>query len=90
MVVKRTATTKRKPSTGSPGGGCGMTAHLLLTQAFRFAAPALLAPFSYCQIVFAGLLGLVIFSQVHETSSLVGIAIICLSGLGAAWMQRGK
>ncbi|BBT39851.1 Predicted permease, DMT superfamily [Pseudomonas putida] len=71
-------------------GGCGMTAHLLLTQAFRFAAPALLAPFSYCQIVFAGLLGLVIFSQVPETSSLVGIAIICLSGLGAAWMQRGK
>lgn len=34
-----------------------MTAHLLLTQAFRHAAPALLAPFSYCQIVFAGLLG---------------------------------
>jgi hypothetical protein len=41
-------------------GGFGMTAHLLLTQAFRHAAPALLAPFSYCQIVFAGLLGFVV------------------------------
>lgn len=71
-------------------GGCGMTAHLLLTQAFRLAAPALLAPFSYCQIVFAGLLGLLIFGQVPDITSLVGIAIICLSGLGAAWMQRGK
>ncbi|UBM23528.1 DMT family transporter [Pseudomonas sp. p1(2021b)] len=71
-------------------GGCGMTAHLLLTQAFRLAAPALLAPFSYCQIVFAGLLGLLIFGQVPDIASLVGIAIICLSGLGAAWMQRGK
>jgi drug/metabolite transporter (DMT)-like permease len=71
-------------------GGFGMTAHLLLTQAFRFAAPALLAPFSYCQIVFAGLLGLLIFGQAPDTTSLVGIAIICLSGLGAAWMQRGK
>ncbi|CAM4110850.1 Membrane protein [Pseudomonas reidholzensis] len=71
-------------------GGFGMTAHLLLTQAFRFAAPAMLAPFSYCQIVFAGLLGFVVFRQVPDSVSLVGIAIICLSGLGAAWMQRRK
>ncbi|MDO7902543.1 DMT family transporter [Pseudomonas sp. K1(2024)] len=71
-------------------GGCGMTAHLLLTQAFRHAAPALLAPFSYCQIVFAGLLGLLVFGQVPDTLSVVGIAIICLSGLGAAWMQRRR
>ncbi|PYC28817.1 DMT family transporter [Pseudomonas mosselii] len=69
-------------------GAFGMTAHLLLTQAFRHAAPALLAPFSYCQIVFAGLLGLVVFGQVPDGTSLVGIAVICLSGLGAAWMLR--
>ncbi|MCO7521857.1 MULTISPECIES: DMT family transporter [unclassified Pseudomonas] len=71
-------------------GGCGMTAHLLLTQAFRHAAPALLAPFSYCQIVFAGLLGLLVFGQAPDKISLAGIAIICLSGLGAAWMQRAR
>ena len=71
-------------------GGFGMSAHLLLTQAFRHAAPALLAPFSYCQIVFAGLLGLLIYNQVPDSASLLGIAIICLSGLGAAWMQRRK
>ena len=71
-------------------GGFGMSAHLLLTQAFRHAAPALLAPFSYCQIVFAGLLGLLIYGQVPDSASLLGIAIICLSGLGAAWMQRKK
>ncbi|MDH4559137.1 DMT family transporter [Pseudomonas sp. BN417] len=69
-------------------GGAGMTAHLLLTQAFRLAAPALLAPFGYCQIVFAGLLGLLIFAHTPDATTLVGIAIICLSGLGAAWMQR--
>ncbi|MDA8484493.1 DMT family transporter [Pseudomonas resinovorans] len=71
-------------------GGAGMTAHLLLTQAFRLAAPALLAPFGYCQIVFAGLLGFLIFSHTPDATSLAGIAIICLSGLGAAWMQRGR
>ena len=37
-----------------------------------------------------GLLGLLIYGQVPDSASLVGIAIICLSGLGAAWMQRKK
>ncbi|MEJ5865922.1 DMT family transporter [Pseudomonas farsensis] len=71
-------------------GGCGMTAHLLLTQAFRYAAPALLAPFSYCQIVFAGLLGWAVFGQVPDGTTQVGIGVICLSGLGAAWLQRRR
>ncbi|MDT4824224.1 Riboflavin transporter [compost metagenome] len=69
-------------------GGAGMAAHLFLTQAFRLAAPALLAPFGYCQIVFAGLLGFVVFSHTPEAFTLVGIAIICLSGLAAAWIQK--
>ncbi|MCP8466380.1 DMT family transporter [Pseudomonas sp. ZM23] len=71
-------------------GTCGMTAHLFLTQAFRHAAPALLAPFSYCQIVFAGLLGLVFFGHSPEASALLGIAVICGSGLAAAWLQSRK
>ena len=45
-------------------GGCGMGGHLLLTQAFRHAPPATLAPFSYGQIIFAGLLGLLVFGHV--------------------------
>lgn len=69
-------------------GGCGMCAHLFLTQAFRHAAPALLAPFGYGQIVFAGLLGYLVFSHTPETAALVGIVVICLSGLAAAWQNR--
>ncbi|KAF1066270.1 MAG: Riboflavin transporter [Pseudomonas citronellolis] len=69
-------------------GGCGMSAHLFLTQAFRHAAPALLAPFGYCQIVFSGLIGWVIFQHLPSPSAIAGIAIICLSGLLAAWLQR--
>lgn len=71
-------------------GTAGMAAHLFLTQAFRLAAPALLAPFGYCQIVFAGLLGFLLFSHTPDATTLVGIAIICLSGLAAAWMQRAR
>lgn len=69
-------------------GGCGMSAHLFLTQAFRHAAPALLAPFGYGQIIFAGLLGLLVFGHVPDSVALVGIVIICLSGLAAAWQSR--
>ncbi|WP_297845251.1 DMT family transporter [Pseudomonas sp.] len=71
-------------------GACGMVAHLLLTQAFRFAAPAMLAPFGYCQIVFAGLLGFLVFSHAPSFTAQFGIVVICLSGLAAAWQQRRK
>ncbi|MCY1393318.1 Riboflavin transporter [compost metagenome] len=71
-------------------GTCGMCAHLFLTQAFRHAAPALLAPFSYCQIIFAGLLGFLVFGHMPEHSTLLGILVICLSGIAAAWLQRRK
>ena len=71
-------------------GACGMTAHLLLTQAFRHAAPALLAPFGYCQIVFAGLLGWWLFSHTPTLTTVIGIVVICCSGLAAAWQQRRR
>ena len=56
-------------------GGCGMAAHLLLTHAFRHAAPALLAPFGYVQIVFAGLLGL------RESAASQHLALLRRDGL---------
>ncbi|MDQ3202181.1 MAG: DMT family transporter [Pseudomonadota bacterium] len=71
-------------------GACGMTAHLFLTQAFRHAAPALLAPFGYCQIIFAGLLGWLLFAHTPTVTTVVGIAVICCSGLAAAWHQSRR
>ncbi|MGY3305962.1 drug/metabolite transporter (DMT)-like permease [Pseudomonas sp. PvR086] len=61
-------------------GTLGMISHLLLSQSFRCAAPAVLAPFSYCQILFSKILGAVIFQQVPETLSLYGMLIIAMSG----------
>ncbi|MCD9569303.1 DMT family transporter [Pseudomonas protegens] len=71
-------------------GTCGMLGHMLLTQAFRHAAPAMLAPFSYGQILFAGLYGYLIFDHTPDQYALVGIAVICLSGLAVAWAQRKR
>lgn len=71
-------------------GTCGMLGHLLLTQAFKHASPALLAPFSYGQILFAGLFGYLIFDHSPDVYGVVGIGIICFSGLAVAWVQRRK
>lgn len=82
------------PTTTSHGllmlalGACGMGGHMLLTQAFRYASPALLAPFSYGQIVFAGLLGYLLFDHAPDAIGVVGIAIIVGSGLFTAYAQR--
>lgn len=71
-------------------GTCGMLGHLLLTQAFRHAPPAMLAPFSYGQILFAGMYGFLIFDHTPDSWALTGIAVICLSGLAVAWAQRKR
>lgn len=71
-------------------GGFGMGSHLFLTQAFRHAPPAMLAPFGYGQLVFAGLLGWAVFAQTPDTIGLLGIVVICLSGLAAVWQQSRR
>ena len=71
-------------------GTCGMLGHMLLTQAFRHAAPAMLAPFSYGQILFAGMYGYLIFDHTPDSFGVIGITVICLSGLAVAWGQRKR
>ena len=71
-------------------GTCGMLGHMLLTSAFKHAAPAMLAPFIYGQILFAGMFGYLVFDHSPDAYGVVGIAIICLSGLAVAWVQRRR
>jgi len=71
-------------------GCCGMISHLSLSQAFHHAPPALLAPFSYCHLLFAALLGWLFFAHWPDASSLLGIGLVCASGLAAVWLQQRK
>ncbi|WP_428480645.1 hypothetical protein [Pseudomonas chlororaphis] len=48
------------------------------------------APFSYGQILFAGMYGYLIFDHTPDSFGIVGIAVICLSGLAVAWGQRKR
>jgi drug/metabolite transporter (DMT)-like permease len=62
--------------------------HYLLIRAFDFAPATLLAPFGYSGLVWAMLLGLVVFGDFPDAWSLGGMAVIVVSGLFLAGRQR--
>jgi drug/metabolite transporter (DMT)-like permease len=65
-------------------GFTGFFGHWLQAAAYRKSPASLLAPFSYMQIISAALLGWLVFSQVPGRTTALGIALICLAGLGVA------
>ena len=63
-------------------------AQWLSVAAYRVAAPQLIAPFSYSQLLWATALGLLLFGHWPDAISLAGMAVIATSGLYAAWLAR--
>lgn len=59
-------------------GGLG---HYLFTLAYRHAPASILAPLTYIQLLWAGLLGWIIFDTTPDSVSLLGMFVIALSGL---------
>lgn len=68
-------------------GAIAMGGHLLMTQAFQYSSPVLLAPFSYLQILFASLLGILLFQHQPDVGSWTGMAVIAAGGLLSLWLQ---
>jgi drug/metabolite transporter (DMT)-like permease len=58
-----------------------MVGHLFMTHSYRFASAAVLAPFTYFQIVFSALIGLMAFGHMPDGLSALGIALVTLGGL---------
>lgn len=72
-------------------GLIALVGHLLLTLAFQYSSPVLLAPFSYLQILVSVLYGCLLFDHAPDGGALLGMAVIALGGLGSAWLQaRGS
>lgn len=69
-------------------GVAGLVGHYLLTAAYREATAGLLAPMTYAHLVWAGLLGWLVFGEVPGPLSILGIAVIVLSGAGLAVWTR--
>lgn len=64
--------------------------HWLIVLAYRHADASLLAPFSYIQLLWASLFGLVVFAVLPDAWTLVGAVIIAGSGLYTAHRERIK
>ncbi len=65
-------------------GVTATTGHFLLTKAYREAPASLLAPMNYFHLVWAAILGWFVFHHLPDGLSLVGMALICLSGMAIA------
>ena len=62
--------------------------HYLLIRAYDYASATLLAPYTYSGLIWAMLLGLLVFGHFPDGWSLAGMGVIALSGLFLASRQR--
>ncbi|WP_296572184.1 DMT family transporter [Phreatobacter sp.] len=69
-------------------GAFGAFGHWLLIVAHGYAAPGILAPFIYTQIVWMTALGWLVFAQVPAANTLAGAAIVIASGLYLLYRER--
>ena len=60
--------------------------HFILILAYQRAPASTLTPYLYAQIAFAMLGGWLMFSQVPDSTSLVGMALIAVCGAAGAWL----
>jgi len=67
-------------------GFMGTVGHLFLILAYQRAPASTLTPYLYGQIGFAMLTGWVMFAQVPDLTSLVGMALIAVCGAAGAWL----
>ncbi|MBL8995204.1 MAG: DMT family transporter, partial [Spirochaetia bacterium] len=63
--------------------------HFLFTVAYRYAPASTLAPINYLQLLWAGLLGWLIFDHAPDALGMTGIGIVVLSGFVAALKSGG-
>lgn len=66
-------------------GGIGQ---LLITQGFRYADASILAVFDYSSLVWAVLIGLLVFSEIPSAYVMFGAAIVIAAGLLVVWEEN--
>jgi drug/metabolite transporter (DMT)-like permease len=68
-------------------GTAGVT---MITQAFRFAPASIVAPFDYSALIWATLLGRLIWNESPDLATYLGAAVIILSGLFIVFRERQR
>jgi drug/metabolite transporter (DMT)-like permease len=67
-------------------GFMGTVGHFFLILAYQRAPASTLTPFLYAQIAFAMLGGWLVFAQVPDAVSLIGMALVAVCGAAGAWL----
>jgi drug/metabolite transporter (DMT)-like permease len=60
---------------------CHLLGQYLTIRAFTLASASLLAPFSYTTMIWATLIGLIVFGNLPDVATLVGSAVLAAAGL---------
>jgi len=68
-------------------GLCAGFGHLLLTLAFRYAPPSILAPLDYTALIWAISMGYLFFSELPDRSSVTGMVLITIAGLAIVFRE---
>ncbi|NVN86812.1 MAG: DMT family transporter [Rhodopseudomonas sp.] len=71
-------------------GVASTTGQWLVVLAFRYADASVLAPFSYSQLVWASILGFLVFTEIPDLWTFVGAAIIVASGIYTAHREHSR
>ena len=71
-------------------GVLGTIGHFLLILAFQRAPASALTPFTYIQVVFATLIGWLVYDDFPDAMTLCGMALSAGSGLLLTWHERRR
>jgi len=69
-------------------GILGGSAHIFLTESYRYASAATVAPFDYTAMIWALLLGYAMFGETPTLMIVAGCAVIAGSGLFVIWREH--
>ncbi|MEM7189218.1 MAG: DMT family transporter [Pseudomonadota bacterium] len=62
--------------------------NVLLTKAYQSAESSWLAPFDYCYLIFATIVGFLMFGTVPDIWQALGVVLIFAAGTFTAWRER--
>ena len=66
----------------------GVVGHYLLIKCYEVAEASAVQPFAYLQLIWASMIGIIIFGEQITTNVLIGACIIVGAGLFALWRER--
>ena len=69
-------------------GLLGVVGHMLLIKALESAPASVLQPFNYTLLVWATVVGFLVFGDLPDGATVIGAAIVVASGLYTWWRER--